>query len=333
MSMVRVTGGVGTHADFHVAAVVVHNGGLLGIESFGASEAGYENLVGWLIGFGSVDRVGVEGTGSYGVGLARFLTGGDIEVVEVDRPNRQVRAKKGKSDPTDAVAAARAALCGEASVTPKTRNGRVEQMRVLLVVRRSARQQGIQSLNQLRQVTFPQFVSPGPLLRLVPVGLPESFCDEGGQHVGGVPVVVLHPPVLIALDPQRMRQMHPKASLFEHIGGPVPTPSSCTSTYPTTDSRLLAAPMLRGVGAPDALHQQPPLAVVGQTVARPPATAPAPLTKPSSCVSRSSFPRFGGTKVLPVLGGALLSAVVQDLIPARRENHYRQARSSIPHGG
>ena len=155
MSMVRsVVGGVDTHADFHVAAAVDHNGGLLGVESFGADVAGYENLCGWLCSFGPLARVGVEGTGSWGVGLARFLADTGIEVVEVDRPNRQKRRKVGKSDVTDAVAAARAALSGEASVTPKSRNGPVEQMRVLLVARRSARTQRIQTLNQLRHLVF-----------------------------------------------------------------------------------------------------------------------------------------------------------------------------------
>ena len=155
MSMVRnVVGGVDTHADTHVAAVIDSNGGLLGVEAFPADTAGYEGLLGWLAGFGAVSRVGVEGTGSWGVGLSRFFTETDIEVVEVDRVNRQVRRKVGKSDPTDAVAAARAALSGAAAVTPKSRNGPVEQMRVLLVARRSARAQRIQSLNQLRHLVF-----------------------------------------------------------------------------------------------------------------------------------------------------------------------------------
>ena len=125
MRIVGVTGGVDTHADVHVAAAVDHNGGLLGIESFPADRAGYGELLGWLVGFGEVEQIGVEGTGSWGVGLTRFLTGQDIVVVEVDRPNRQKRRKVGKSDPTDALAAARAVLSGEASVTPKTRNGPV----------------------------------------------------------------------------------------------------------------------------------------------------------------------------------------------------------------
>jgi transposase len=78
-----------------VAAAIDHNGGVLGIESFPTNEAGYENLVGWIASFGPIERVGVEGTGSYGVGLARFLTATGIDVVEVDRPNRQVRRRKG----------------------------------------------------------------------------------------------------------------------------------------------------------------------------------------------------------------------------------------------
>ncbi len=160
MSIVRVTGGVDTHADVHVAAAVDHNGGVLGIESFPTNETGYESLAGWLASFGSITRIGVEGTGSYGVGLTRFLAATGIEVVEVDRPNRQVRRKKGKSDPTDVVAAARAALSGSATGAPKHRNGPVEQMRVLLVARRSARQQRIQTLNQLRHLVL---TAPEPI--------------------------------------------------------------------------------------------------------------------------------------------------------------------------
>ena len=155
MSMVRsVIGGVDTHADFHVAAAIDGNGAMLGIESFPADAAGYEELLGWLASFGAVTLVGVEGTGSWGVGLSRFLHDQEVETVEVDRPNRQKRRKVGKSDPIDAEAAARAALSGEASVTPKTRNGPVEQMRVLLVARRSARSQRIQTLNQLRHLVL-----------------------------------------------------------------------------------------------------------------------------------------------------------------------------------
>ncbi len=154
MRIVEVTGGVDTHADSHVAAAIDDNGGLLGIESFPVSKTGYVELLAWLADLGEISRVGVEGTGSWGVGLSRFLTDHDVTVVEVDRPNRQQRRKVGKSDPSDAVSAARAALSGTATTTPKSRDGAVEQMRVLLVARRSARQQRIQTLNQLRHLVF-----------------------------------------------------------------------------------------------------------------------------------------------------------------------------------
>jgi transposase len=117
-----VFGGVDTHADVHVAAAIDEDGAVLGIESFPTSEVDYRSLTDWLVGFGPVVKVGVEGTGSYGVGLARYLHNEVIVVVEVDRPDLQARRRLGKSDPIDAEAAARAALSGSARVTPKCHN-------------------------------------------------------------------------------------------------------------------------------------------------------------------------------------------------------------------
>ena len=106
-----VTGGVDTHLDEHVAAALDATGRrVAGVESFPATTAGYRDLHGWLAGFGEIVAVGVEGTGAYGVGLARFLHGEAVTVIEVDRPNRQERRRNGKSDQLDAVEAARAAL-------------------------------------------------------------------------------------------------------------------------------------------------------------------------------------------------------------------------------
>lgn len=96
MGIVEVVGGVDTHADFHVAAAVAANGGLLAVERFRTDDHGYQDLVVWLAGFGRVVRVGVEGTGSYGMGLARFLVDADIDVVEVDRQNRSGPTQEGK---------------------------------------------------------------------------------------------------------------------------------------------------------------------------------------------------------------------------------------------
>ncbi len=130
-----VTGGVDTHLDVHVAAALDPIGGVLGVAEFDTTRAGCETLLAWLCGFGVVDRVGVEGTGSYGAGLARFLLDHDIEVIEVDRPNRQARSRRGKSDPVDAVEAARAALSGRATGWAKSKDGPVEAIRALSVYR------------------------------------------------------------------------------------------------------------------------------------------------------------------------------------------------------
>src|SRR4051812_36692026 len=134
----RITGGVDTHLDVHVAAALNELGALLGTRSFAATARGYGQLLAWLASFGTVELVGVEGTGSYGAGLTRHLHANDVAVVEVDRPNRQTRRRQGKSDPVDAVAAARAAQSGNALGQAKTRTGRVESMRVLRLVKQSA---------------------------------------------------------------------------------------------------------------------------------------------------------------------------------------------------
>ena len=86
-----VTGGVDTHLDLNVAAALDGIGGLLGVAEFPATLEGHRQMLGWLSGFGPVARVGVEGTGSYGAGLARFLRRAGVAIVEVDRPNRQAR--------------------------------------------------------------------------------------------------------------------------------------------------------------------------------------------------------------------------------------------------
>jgi transposase len=149
-----VTGGVDTHLDVHVVAAVDASGGVLGVESFPTTPAGYAQLHRWLCGFGDLAQVGVEGTGAYGAGLARYLRRHDLEVIEVDRPNRQLRRRSGKSDTIDAIEAARAALSGRATGVAKTADGDVEAIRALLVARRSARDVRIKYLNQIRHLSF-----------------------------------------------------------------------------------------------------------------------------------------------------------------------------------
>jgi transposase len=130
------------------------NGGVLGVESFPTTTEGFAELYGWMSGFGTLHRVGVEGTGAYGAGLARFLRGVGVEVVEVDRPNRQARRPHGKCDTVDAIEAARAALSGRAHGVAKTADGNVEAMRALLVAHRSGQEARSRCLNQLRHLGF-----------------------------------------------------------------------------------------------------------------------------------------------------------------------------------
>src|SRR4051794_13905509 len=147
-----ITGGVDTHADLHVAAALDPVGGLLGVREFPVSAAGYAGLLGWLGGFGTVCLVGIEGTGSYGAGLARHMAAAGVRVVEVDRADRQDRRRQGKSDPLDAVSAARAALSGRARGAPKGRDGSVEAIRALMVAKRSARSERTQTVNRARSL-------------------------------------------------------------------------------------------------------------------------------------------------------------------------------------
>lgn len=148
----RVTGGVDTHKDVHVAAAVDELGRLLGTSSFPTTRHGYRRLLRWLRGFGELDAVGVEGTGSWGAGLARFLAGRDVRVVEVNRPNRQERRRRGKSDTIDAEAAARSVLNGQATVGPKAGTGAVEAVRQLRIARSGAMKARTAAANQLHSL-------------------------------------------------------------------------------------------------------------------------------------------------------------------------------------
>jgi transposase len=144
-----VTIGVDTHKDRHVAAAIDQLGRVLGTISLPATAAGYRALARWVQGYGVIGCFGIEGTGAYGAGLARFVRAAGHQVIEVDRPNRQTRRRTGKSDPLDAVAAARAVLSGQASGPPKARDGAVEAIRALRVARRSALKARTQAANQL----------------------------------------------------------------------------------------------------------------------------------------------------------------------------------------
>lgn len=152
-----VTLGIDTHADNHVGAVLDPLGRILATEEFTANTDGYEALLAWSSGFGPINAAGIEGTGSWGSGLARYLANQGVKCVEVNRPNRQHRRRHGKSDTADAVAAARAVQSEQATGLPRGHNGNAESLRMLRVADRSAVKARTQAINQLRSL-----ISTGP---------------------------------------------------------------------------------------------------------------------------------------------------------------------------
>jgi transposase len=145
-----VVGGVDTHKDVNVAAALNHIGAVLETRSFSTDARGHRDLIAWFLRFGRVTQIGIEGTGSYGAGLAAYCRRKGIAVVEVNRPNRQLRRLRGKSDPIDAIAAGRAVLSGEARCIPKQRDGGVESIRALQAARNTAIKAAVQTENTMR---------------------------------------------------------------------------------------------------------------------------------------------------------------------------------------
>ncbi|MEJ8651144.1 transposase [Streptomyces sp. MS1.AVA.3] len=183
--------GVDTHRDAHVAAVLSLVGAVIGTEEFPATAAGYRELLQWTSGLGTVRRAGVEGTGSFGAALSRYLLTQGVEVLDVNRPDRTDRRQRGKTDPLDAQNAARAVLSGRARARAKSGDGPVQIARMYKLTKGSAVKARTQAINQLRAV----LVAADPNLReeLAGLGNPELFrtcarfaddrkSDEGGEE-------------------------------------------------------------------------------------------------------------------------------------------------------
>ncbi len=148
----QVVLGVDTHKDVHVAAVVTVLGAQVADATFPTTTAGYRRLLAWARSYGVLDRAGVEGTGSYGAALTRYLRRSGVTVIEVNRPDRAARRRHGKTDAIDAVAAANAVLSGRANSTAKTGDGPVEMLRMFRLARASAVKSRTQAINQLKAV-------------------------------------------------------------------------------------------------------------------------------------------------------------------------------------
>lgn len=133
-----IIGGVDTHKDLHVAAVVDERDRVLDTRSFSTTRQGYRQMLAWMRSFGDVQRIGIESTGSYGAGLLRYMQIAGVEVLEVTAPDRHDRRRRGKNDDLDAQSAAHAAFAGQRTVTPRSRDGMVESLRVLKACRKTA---------------------------------------------------------------------------------------------------------------------------------------------------------------------------------------------------
>ena len=160
----QVVIGVDTHQEKHVAVGIDRLGARLGELHTVATTYGYEKLERWSRELGEVHAFGIEGTGSYGAGVTRYMTRRGYRVIEVNRPDRSTRYRKGKSDPTDAEMAARAVLAGVATATPKSGEGEVEMIRMLKSTKDSAVKARTQALHQMKA-----------LIVTAPSGLRESL--------------------------------------------------------------------------------------------------------------------------------------------------------------
>lgn len=154
---VQVVGGVDPHADtMHVAALTAV-GKVIGDAEFPTTVAGYRCAIRFLTDYGEVERVGVEGAASYGAGISRALQAAGITVVEVDRPTRSVRRRKGKSDRLDAYHAARSVL---AERTSPVKDPALDGLRALQTAYRSAVKARTAASNQITSVLV---TAPEPL--------------------------------------------------------------------------------------------------------------------------------------------------------------------------
>lgn len=113
-----------------MAAVVDTHDRVLGTASFPTTQHGYKTMLTWMRSFGELSRVGIECTGTYGAALLCYLQRAGITIMEVTTLDKTVRRKRGKDDAIDAENATHAAYAGIRTVTPKTRVGMIESLRV-----------------------------------------------------------------------------------------------------------------------------------------------------------------------------------------------------------
>ncbi|MGY4937698.1 IS110 family RNA-guided transposase [Streptomyces nigrescens] len=209
--------GVDTHWDVHAVAMVSSLGEMIGTGSFPATAVGYRELLTWARGLGTVRRAGLEGTGSYGAGLCRYLLAQQVEVFDVNRPDRSDRRRHGKSDAADAQNAARAVLSGRARARAKSGDGPVRIARMFKLAKDSAVKARTQAINQLKAV----LVTADPVLREELAGLNRpavvrTCARFGGRDGDGRDAVVQATRTTLCLLAQRIEQLTGQILDLEH---------------------------------------------------------------------------------------------------------------------
>ena len=201
---VCVTVGVDTHRDLHVAGARDQLGRRVGTTLIPTTPAGYQQLLDWARSLGEVAAFGIEGTGCYGAALARYLRAEGYRVIEVNRPDRAARWRKGKSDPVDADAAARAVQAGDQTGLPKAGTGTVEMLRVLRVARQTALKARTQATNALRAL----LVTAPPELREQLRGLSKTRLPKAAAALDPGPGRLASPRTATMLAMRTLGQRH-----------------------------------------------------------------------------------------------------------------------------
>ncbi|MEU3350892.1 IS110 family transposase [Streptomyces sp. NPDC037389] len=237
-----------THRDAHVAAVLSLSGAVLGTEEFRATAVGYRALLKWARKSGTVTRAGVEGTGSYGASLTRYLLAQGVDVFDVNRIDRADRRQRGKTDPLDAQNAARAVLSGRAYARAKSGDGPVQIARMYKLTKASAVKARTQAINQLKAV----LVTAEPVLReeLAQLGNAElfrtcaRFTDASRQQEFGEESVLQATRITLGLLASRIGQLSEQireveARLARLVEGHAPQLLDVVGIGPDTAATLL----------------------------------------------------------------------------------------------
>ena len=240
----RVVIGIDTQQEQHVAVAIDRQGVRLGERQAAATTSGYRDLERWSSNLGTIHAFGIEGTGSYGAGIARFLTGLGYSVVEVNRPDRSTRFRKAKSDPTDAEMAARAVLAGVADAIPKSGQGEVEMIRMLKSAKDSAVKARTQAINQMKALIVTAPASLRETLDGLSVSTLATRCRSFRVHGLSDPMSAVKYALLSLAC--RHRQLSEeirnlKAQLTQLIGTASPTLINIVGVGPDTAATLLIA--------------------------------------------------------------------------------------------